>query len=158
MMIEGLLPAAYLSLLQSQAALQNRFQAEKNEESVRALRTEIRRLEEAKDSIRETAARSYVIARDSFQALGCVDGVLIEPVLPRDFDQMANEERPSSQRKWWGRGFIELLATNAGWEFDVRRLDGGAWDRPTWKGRFNHLQEAVERASGLYGYSHWPGL
>jgi len=41
--------------------------------------------------------------------------------------------------KWWPEGV----------RYDVRILDGGAWDRTTNKGHFNNLDEAIEYAKSL---------
>jgi len=36
-----------------------------------------------------------------------------------------------------------------GIRYDVRILDGGAWDRTTWKGSFNNLEEAISLCKEL---------
>jgi hypothetical protein len=37
-----------------------------------------------------------------------------------------------------------------GFRYEVRILDGGAWDRSTWKGFFNNFDDALELAKNLY--------
>jgi len=41
-----------------------------------------------------------------YAAKNQVDGVLIDPNLPRNFDNTPNEQRPDSQEKWWCFPFI----------------------------------------------------
>jgi hypothetical protein len=113
-----------------------------------------------------------------FIAENCVAGVLINPVLPKDFDNTANEERPASHGKFVGLPYIETISDvdndpandtdeyadkrRANWaesgrdawfkawpsgiRYDVRCLDGGAWDRPTYWGGFATLEQALECA------------
>lgn len=123
--------------------------------------------------------RKIMIDGLAFQASNQVDGILIDPKLPPRFDCTANEARPASHQKWWGRPYIEtmtvedwdryyaersdewagqgrehwkndrpkwLAAWPGGTRYDVRCLDGGAWDRPTCWGMFATLQEAIECA------------
>ena len=108
-----------------------------------------------------------------------IDGVPINPRLPRAFDSTSNDERPASHQKFWNVPFIvtETVAAHdafyagrtddyaeegrkywaqarpkwmASWSdgtrYDVRCLDGGAWDRSTWWGSFGKLEEALECA------------
>ena len=116
-----------------------------------------------------------------------IDGIPVDPRLPANFDDTANEARPPSHQMWWGVPFIltdewegetfeqyrDRLA-GYGWEpdhtpeawadlqakqkanwfehfpsgvrYEVRCLDGGAWDRPTWWGSFATLEQAQECA------------
>jgi hypothetical protein len=37
-----------------------------------------------------------------------------------------------------------------GFRYEVRVLDGGAWDRSSWKGTFNNFDEALAIAKQLY--------
>lgn len=82
----------------------------------------------------------------------------INPKLPAKFDCTANEQRPPSHRRWWNRPYIETYTWEEGhscprekwfasWpsgtRYDVRCLDGGAWDRPTCWGMFKTLEEAI---------------
>jgi hypothetical protein len=69
----------------------------------------------------------------------------INPVLPEDFDATPNEKRPESHHVWWFRPYL----VSRGDEYDLRCLDGGAWDRSTWKGRYSHLPTALEAAQKL---------
>jgi hypothetical protein len=93
----------------------------------------------------------------------------INPKLPRDFDDWPNDLRPRSHRKWWNRPYIQTVtweqmkprnpemvgefrdrwfaAWPSGTRYDVRCLDGGAWDRSTNWGSFATLDEALACAS-----------
>lgn len=117
---------------------------------------------------------------DRFTAEKCVDGVLVNPSLPALFDQTPNGERPASHLKWWHRPFIvacadpvspyarcseaekEIMrrrwfeAWPSGTRYDVRCLDGGAWDRSTWWGSFPTLEAAVACANALRQFRTLP--
>lgn len=68
------------------------------------------------------------------------DDFPIDPHLPYGFNDTPNDERPKSQvEEWWDRPYG--LTTPDG-RIEVRCLDGGAWDRPTWYG----VAEDVEAA------------
>ena len=88
----------------------------------------------------------------------------VDPKLPKNFDSTPNDERPASHRRWFGRPYIEtytlerlyatrsptdderrrwLAAWPGGTRYDVRCLDGGAWDRSTWWGSFPTLEQAL---------------
>jgi len=78
--------------------------------------------------------------------------VPFNPRLPPCFDNMPHDRRPSGHNKWWHRPFIRtevdddprwLAAWPSGIRYDVRCLDGGAWDRSTCLGQFATLYEAV---------------
>ena len=72
--------------------------------------------------------------------------ILIDPELPPDFYCTPNNERsPEEIEAWWCVPYIHT----DGELFNVRRLDGGAWDRPTNHGVFDTLDEAIETAEGL---------
>jgi hypothetical protein len=92
----------------------------------------------------------------------------INPRLPARFDSTPNDARPASHMKWWGRPFIQTFgpgnalgdltgpareqwyrAWPSGVRYDVRCLDGGAWDRPTCWGMFATLEDALACARGL---------
>ncbi|ABM96892.1 hypothetical protein [Methylibium petroleiphilum] len=70
--------------------------------------------------------------------------LLVDPKLPRRFDQTPNEERSKAHLDaWWDRPFA--LRRPDG-QYDVRCLDGGAWDRSTWYGLAPDLEAAKELA------------
>lgn len=49
----------------------------------------------------------FVIDGNEYHASACIDGVLINPQLPEDFDVTPNEERSREEIKlWWDRPFI----------------------------------------------------
>jgi hypothetical protein len=78
--------------------------------------------------------------------------VPVNPTLPEHFGDTANEKRPQSHMAWWGVPYVEIYEDDhpkfvEHWKgtvrYDVRCLDGGAWDRPTCWGMFATLAEAV---------------
>lgn len=89
-----------------------------------------------------------------------IDGIKIDPRLPKNFFATDNATRPHSP--WWDVPFILtqgyfgpdtaesreawLRAWPTGTRYDVYCLDGGAWDRPTVWGKFGSLAEALECA------------
>lgn len=84
---------------------------------------------------------------------GCVP---INPVLPDDFDSTDNSTRPDRDLAWWGVPFVVTQWDDAPefvnyWKgnvrYDVRCLDGGAWDRSTVWGLFGTLKEALAMAT-----------
>jgi hypothetical protein len=121
--------------------------------------------------------KNFNINGKSFSARDCVDGILINPKLPKNFDSTNNEYRPVSHQKYWNMPYIETLtiedweashnnatdeyaeerrakwatkgrqvwleAWPSGVRYDVRCLDGGAWDRSTNWGMFATLEEAL---------------
>jgi len=74
-----------------------------------------------------------------------VDGIPVNPVLPKNFYSTDNRARPNSP--WWYVPYItEGRRGDGSIPFSVECLDGGAWDRPTWWGSFKTIEEAVECA------------
>ncbi|MBN3761029.1 hypothetical protein [Burkholderia sp. Ac-20365] len=72
-----------------------------------------------------------------------VDVLLVDPQLPEGFYDTPNEDRSESELdEWWDRPY----AVSGPRGFDVRCLDGGAWDRPTFYGVVATLEEARELA------------
>lgn len=88
--------------------------------------------------------------------------VPINPRLPRNFDSTPNDARPKSHQAWWYRPYIvtqeawgtpeQRAAFTEHWpsgvRYDVRCLDGGAWDRSTCWGNFATLEQALACANG----------
>lgn len=67
--------------------------------------------------------------------------VPIDPVLPANFDNTPNDERTTAELDaWWDQPFA--ISRDDG-TFDVRCLDGGAWDRSTCYGIAKDLVAAV---------------
>ena len=65
----------------------------------------------------------------------------LDPVLPPNFDDTPNYERSEKELEtWWERPFIQ---TGHDGKFDVRCLDGGAWDRSTWYCTADSVEEAI---------------
>lgn len=128
--------------------------------------------------------RTFVLRNYRFKAEDCVDVVLINPQLPKNFDATRNEVRPPGHAKWWHQPYIQtvtveswdaiyasrtdqhaessraewvhnrvkwMAAWPSGTRFDVRCLDGGAWDRSTNWGGFATLEEALTRAGAGSG-------
>lgn len=90
----------------------------------------------------------------------------INPTLPPDFDNTPNDRRPESHREWWFRPYIvtykcplrtQTVGGEALWKhdwpegvrYDVRCLDGGAWDRSTCHGSFKDERTARSVAREL---------
>lgn len=102
-------------------------------------------------------------------------GIPLNPKMRADFDNTPNEQREILEGEhWWFRPFIvtygwhepqETVAQEtrdewraewfkkwpSGTRFDLRVLDGGAWDRSTFRGAYPTLEEAVEGAQILTG-------
>ena len=106
---------------------------------------------------------NYKINGRQYQAKNFVDGILINPLLPEDFDNTPNDERSKDEiAMWYKRPYITtqenffengspsydsfLKAWPENIRYNVRCLDGGAWDRSTNKGSFATLDEAVSMA------------
>ena len=87
-----------------------------------------------------------------------IDGIPVNPVLPKNFYWTDNAKRPNSP--WWNVPYVSietrddeersdpvwLKAWPSGVRFDTYCLDGGAWDRPTAWGKFATLEEAIQCA------------
>lgn len=68
----------------------------------------------------------------------------LDPVLPAEFDNTPNEKRSTKQlAEWWDRPFA--ISRGDGM-YEVRCLDGGAWDRSTWYGQVEGLEAAKRLA------------
>lgn len=83
---------------------------------------------------------TFDLGDDQFEAENVIDGILINPILPKRFDSTPNESRPDSHEKFWYRPYI---LTGDG-QIVLRCYDGGAWDRSTNWGVFNTIEEAVK--------------
>jgi len=55
-----------------------------------------------------------------------------------EFDKRRNASKKSWEEDWKG-----------GIRYTVRCLDGGAWDRTTWKGSFDNMDDALKLAKSL---------
>lgn len=107
-----------------------------------------------------------------------VQGIPVNPELPKHFSSTDNEKRPASHLPWVHVPYIETTSVEqldadyagrtddyaeearASWNddgrkswmeawptgtrYDVRCLDGGAWDRPTCWGMFRSIEQAIE--------------
>jgi hypothetical protein len=89
-----------------------------------------------------------------------VDGIPVNPVLPKHFYGTDNRKRPNSP--WWYVPYVRVFpcpyeegsehlvrwleAWPSGNRFDTYCLDGGAWDRLTAWGKFATLEEAIRCA------------
>ena len=119
-----------------------------------------------------------------------VNGIAVNPALPKNFDSTPNDQRPDSHHAWWHRPYVVtdrwqpesyhnycerlarlgyepdytfeewqayqdhqevswLEAWPSGVRYNVRCLDGGAWDRSTNYGSFPSLDAALEVAGKL---------
>lgn len=84
----------------------------------------------------------------------CAGGFHVNPRLPSGFDNTPNTKRPASHMNWWGIPYIVEHEKGPGCppgepHYEVRRLDGGAWDRSTGHGYNLTLAEAVARCGEL---------
>lgn len=62
------------------------------------------------------------------------------------------DEFADKGRELWAEGRAKWLAAYpSGTRYDVRCLDGGAWDRSTWWGSFDNINDAVKMAGGNNG-------
>lgn len=90
------------------------------------------------------------------------DGIPVNPKLPVNWDNTPHEDRPQCHQLLWGKPYIitqeEIPGLHteswfqhwpSGTRYDVRCLDGGAWDRSTSRGQFATLEEAINRANEL---------
>lgn len=69
----------------------------------------------------------------------------IDPVLPENFHHTPNEARSTAELdEWWDRPYA---MTRGDGQFEVRCLDGGAWDKSTNYGIATSLDEAKQRAA-----------
>lgn len=69
----------------------------------------------------------------------------LDPVLPAGFDDTQNEDRSDAEiERWWMRPFA---ITRSDGLYEVRCLDGGAWDRSTWYGIAKDMDDARKLAA-----------
>jgi hypothetical protein len=114
--------------------------------------------------------KAFIVDGVLFSADQMVDGILVDPKLPANFDDTDNALRPAEQMVWWRRPYVVSYRDTtrafrevypSGVRFDVRCLDGGGWDRSTWWGSFPTVEEAVRCAKGTSPYpglgNEWPG-
>jgi carbon storage regulator CsrA len=96
-------------------------------------------------------------------------GIPFNPKLPRNFDDTPNDHRPASHQRWWNRPYIQTYTTTdfgspvdeeqwmkhwpSGIRYDVRCLDGGAWDRSTAWGMFATFDEAARCIQGREAFA-----
>ena len=79
-----------------------------------------------------------------YKAQNCIDDILIDPDLPKNFYNVRIDDRsPRHLEKWFGTAFI--VSHDKGYK--VFCLDGYGWDHPSDLGFFSSLQEAVYFAS-----------
>lgn len=72
---------------------------------------------------KETPFKAFTLDGHKFQAQDCVDGVLIDPKLPRAFDDTPNEVRPKSQGKWIMRPYIVTDSVESWDAHEAQRTD-----------------------------------
>jgi hypothetical protein len=114
--------------------------------------------------VAEAKPRTFLLRGITVRARDLVDQVLVDPLLPRGFDDTDNKCRPAEHGPWWGVPFIISFRPSApdadflrafpdGVRYDLRCLDGGAWDRSTWWGSFASAQLAAAEAKTRPTYS-----
>lgn len=92
-----------------------------------------------------TQKAEWTLGAHTYVAADCRDGVLVDPELPDGFDATDNDRRPKSHGKFQHLPFIVTVEGEYP-GYEVRCLDGGAWDRSTNWGKFPTIEEAVGRA------------
>lgn len=105
---------------------------------------------------RDAGFASWHEARKAVRSLSLESAgeLLVDPALPRAFDQTPNEHRSRVELDaWWLRPFAQSRGDGG---YDVRCLDGGAWDRSTYYGLAKDLDEA--RAIARAGLKRWQKL
>lgn len=123
--------------------------------------------------------KTFTVDGAKFKAVDCIDGVLINPKLPKNIDCTANDYRPATHKKFFNLPYIETCSDTdfdpandtdeyaeqrrqrwaesgraewfkawpSGIRYDVRCLDGGAWDRSTNWGGYATQEEALKVAA-----------
>lgn len=82
-------------------------------------------------------------AIDPAQLSGVIDGIPVNPANPPARD-IKNDERETEELiLWWRQPYLEWNK-NGFWE--IRCLDGGAWDRPSFLDQHKQLAGALELA------------
>jgi len=87
---------------------------------------------------------NVVAAITNKQVHTVIEGYALDPILPDGFSVTPNDERLESHRFWWYRPYITTRQHGEQTHYWVECLDGGAWDRPTWWGTVDSLEEAGE--------------
>ena len=81
-----------------------------------------------------------------------IEGVIVDPTLPSGFYDTSHAARnPQEVADWWFRPYIVTAPTDAGW-YRVDVLDGDEPDRPTQRGSFLMLAEAIDSVLALRAY------
>ena len=76
---------------------------------------------------------------------GVIDGIPVNPADPPARD-IKNDERETEELiLWWRQPYLQW---NKRGHWEIRCLDGGAWDRSTNWGAFASLEEALQCARG----------
>lgn len=77
----------------------------------------------------------------------------VDPELPERFYDTPNDERSETElEQWWQQPFA---CTHPDGTLDVRCLDGGAWDRPTFYGQAANMAEACALADRKLTLWRW---
>lgn len=82
----------------------------------------------------------------TIEAEDLINGVPYNPKLPKFFDDTPNDARPRTHLLWWGIPYIQVRDGLSNLRYEVRCLDGGAWDRSTYWGTFGSIEEAIDCA------------
>jgi hypothetical protein len=91
--------------------------------------------------------KTFVIAGQSYQAENCIDDILVNPLLPENFNSTPMDARSQDHMDKWYQ--LPYILSNSGF-YTVRCLDGGAWDRSSLKGGFDSLNQAIDFIIGTY--------
>ncbi len=88
-----------------------------------------------------TVMQEFKIGKHTFKAEKYIDGILVNPLLPKAFDDTPNDSRSKAQvEKWWGRPFIRTMTVEEWDKIYAERTDEYAeagrahWEkgRPEW--------------------------
>lgn len=92
--------------------------------------------------------KTFVIAGHEYSAKNCINDILINPLLPDDFDSEPIINRTEEHMDKWCR--LPYIQSQDNGIYTVRCLDGGAWDRSSLKGGFDTQEQAINFIIGKY--------
>jgi hypothetical protein len=111
---------------------------------------DFKKMEEQRIFSSASKANTYFKDRFSFNRQRLIDGIAYNPLLPDNFWNNPNEDRDLEElNNWWNVAFIMPNKKDTKVTYTVHRFDGGAWDRPTWKGQFDDFETALNKAQEL---------
>ena len=86
--------------------------------------------------------KTFIINGLEYQADNSIDNILINPILPDDFNITPLHARAEEHMKhWYQMPFVQLQDNGF---YEVLCLDTDSWDRPSIKGSFDTLDQAID--------------